>query len=383
MQAIRNEVDFKVLAVDRIANGFGEDIKAEEISKYLFHHGVQNIFFQNSDECVNWANSFGPDFIFTSTPYDLYLPNFLKSENLRKIGKICYLNYGFPMSKSNLVWAKSNPFLENIAVQFDPNESKDSGNYVVPIGSVKLELESTDTNILRKQVQARNLPQSQKIIGWRPRWTLDKDSTFWLFFESLTNWAQETNTILYFFVHPLFRKKLLNAGYQGSNALKKLEVLESKGVLVSIVEDEYVSFLSEVQVLIGDLGSGLPEAAHFGVPIIFTGDKEDLNTAGKDLMNDGYITESPRELIYLLNQAFVHPINIELKHPRSPFFQNRKGHPPSMYLFKVLKDLKSAYNLALIGGTVCFDLKYRPRKFFDKFHLSSKNLNRKFKAENY
>ena len=138
-QAKKTGIDFQVLAVERISNGFGLDISSEEIQKYLSQKAIESHSFPDPEAANTWLRNESPDFIFTSTPYDLYSPEQLHGERLSEFSVLCYVNYGFPMSDENIAWAKSNPFMKHVFIQFDPTWSKSSPSYSIPVGSLKIE----------------------------------------------------------------------------------------------------------------------------------------------------------------------------------------------------------------------------------------------------
>lgn len=96
------------------------------------------------------------------------MPEELHGERLSEFSVLCFVNYGFPMSNKKIEWAKSNPIMKHVSMQFDPTWSKSTPNYSIPVGSLKIE-SLKYFPLPEKGTWNHEHPK----IGWRPRWTLD------------------------------------------------------------------------------------------------------------------------------------------------------------------------------------------------------------------
>lgn len=88
-----------------------------------------------------------------------------------------------------------------------------------------------------------------------------------------------------------------------------------------------------MEVLIADSGSGLPETAGLNVPVLFTGDIHDLNSAGKELMTHRLIAENPDEIKTKLG---LHLGRGTFPKPTESFFSPPANQEVSQYVYSIL-----------------------------------------------
>ena len=296
-------VEITVVCVDRVANGFGNDIAASEVRDYLAEHGIDSISFSSQEDVLSYLWSIRPNYIFTSTPYDLYLPEKLNSKALAAISTLCNVDYGTGITKSGSKWNLENPFWQAADIAFVRDKRGSSSSWAIPIGPLKLERNNPsdwDSMFDASQSSSDNLR-----IGWRPRWTLDSESTFIQYFETLLRLAKELDATVYFFTHPLFEKNLLvsegdNSSYSKLFSRDRTSGPGSPNNIVLVPEDNYLGTLEGCDVLIADAGTLIAEGSFLGIPTIYTGDLSDLNDLGKDIVFSGWQAQSLLEVEELL-----------------------------------------------------------------------------------
>ena len=89
-----------ILATRHIGLYKTDDISSYKVYKFLQKNKIKSINSWNKDKKKYIEiSSFDPDYIFTTTPYDIYLPTPYKSINLVKYGKLCQVEYGASILK--------------------------------------------------------------------------------------------------------------------------------------------------------------------------------------------------------------------------------------------------------------------------------------------
>lgn len=333
-KAIRRGIDFEILAVDRIANGFGDDVSAFEIHDYLAKHGLKSTAFARGSEALEHISIRRPDFVFTSTPYDLYLSPELSSVELNKYSTVCNVAYGASMTTSADLWDAKNPFLSsNQGMQFVTHQSPSSTDWSVFVGNVKLEslLFSTSSNHQKSNLDL-NL---KRVIGWRPRWTLNDEASFEETLKALSSFSQEHNCELRLFVHPLMATELPKLDKQRFVTLRSLllgeenETTELDVKLVAV--DDYLWDLKECSVLVSDASTLMNEAFSLGIPVIYSGHIEDLNSRGLQIVGSGGLAKTPEELQSALKNLLA---GLSSPRHRAAFM---RGFAPTDKIFLLLR----------------------------------------------
>jgi hypothetical protein len=327
---------FSVICVNRVSNGLGQDLTASEVNAYLATHQIESLCFENQDDAVEWLKGSGPDFIFTSTPYDLYLPEKLQSKYLSKIATLCNLEYGATLTKSGSKWDFDNPFWANGEIAFIGDNASTISPWAIPIGNVKLENLALAASGRFSDFTTEDHTLN---IGWRPRWTLDSESTFSKYIETILAFIESTDSKLYFFNHPLFERKLLNEP-NGQVLHSRLFGERSSAASIQnqnqkrlfIPDDEYVDYISQCDVIVADAGTVIAEAHHMRIPTVYTGDVSDLNELGERIVYSGWRAETPDDLNNLLRTDWK-----SIKSGMKVEYNEGGKSTPSQRLFEILR----------------------------------------------
>lgn len=308
VKAGRRGVDFEILAVDRFANSFGEGISAIEVHDYLARHGLRSTAFSRGSDALEYIQNLKPDYIFSSTPYDLYFSPELNSGELRKYGTLCNLAYGASVTVDADLWDRSNGYLLNgLGIHFVTHQALGAADWSVSVGNVKLEGMPL---VPPSRGHASESPPSQKkVIGWRPRWILHDERVFEDTMQTLLKFCREQNYELRFFPHPLMATELAKVDRSKFTTLRSLLSDEFEGLNLpdfKIVEaDDYLWALKECSVLVAEASTLMNEAYSLDVPVIYIGEVGDLNERGRQITMSGAVAKTPEELRHFLNRLLL------------------------------------------------------------------------------
>ena len=92
-----NDNNFKVVigACESCATIYKNLTPSCDIAEYFIENGIPCIdLFDYAKNSYRDVNEFEPDYIFVSTPYDIYRPKEYSSDNLSLIAKLCDIEYG-------------------------------------------------------------------------------------------------------------------------------------------------------------------------------------------------------------------------------------------------------------------------------------------------
>ncbi len=78
-----SKFDMFVMATDRLGYDFSPEISCEEVYSYLSENGVESFKCRKNGKYFD-ISEISPDYIFTTTPYDIYLPKPFRSDALVK-----------------------------------------------------------------------------------------------------------------------------------------------------------------------------------------------------------------------------------------------------------------------------------------------------------
>lgn len=334
-----------ILATDHIGLYKTDNISSNQVYKFLKDNGVN---------CINsWdtkkkgyidISSLHPDYIFTSTPYDIYLPEQYRSDNLKKIAKLCNVEYGAPIIKYSGIYKnflKKNPFFQNLWTLFtssDPDYFKKIPCNYKAIGCLKLD---EYLNYQKKPNYPWPDQKSLKIV-WKPRWTLDKkDSNIFKYLDKFYTFISNNKNINFVFLyHPLLISNLKNKEHFKffNQWIKKLNTLSNFRTESS---SNFLDCVLSADVLIADHSSTIAEFATTGKPIIYTRTKVSLNNLGNKIMDTAYKAKNFIEIKNILNtlQKGKDSLKINREAAKNSYFTK----PPkrltiAQFLLKILYD---------------------------------------------
>lgn len=284
-------INLKVIAVPHLGT-----ISSKEISEYLTNNGIENI------DCYDEKNNkyfdikqLKPDYVFYTTPYNIYIPEEYRSNVVNKYSKVCCVSYGARIIKLQGLYKEmgNNSFIDDsykIFVESKYTMTSNKSKYAI-IGYLKLDnytcIKDTDRT---------------KII-WKPRWTLEQgDSIFFDYFDTLYNYFNLHENIYFsIYFHPLFYNKVLEKGYKEkyNECIKKINLMKN---YIKCSDDEFLSDVLESDILIADHSSTIVEFFTTGKPIIYCQTKVKLNRLGKKIVKCSYQVKNEKELIKMLDR---------------------------------------------------------------------------------
>lgn len=334
-----------ILATDHIGLYKTDNISSNQVYKFLKDNGVN---------CINsWdtkkkgyidISSLHPDYIFTSTPYDIYLPEQYRSDNLKKIAKLCNVEYGAPIIKYFGIYKnflKNNQFFNNLWTLFtsnNPDYFKEIPCNYKAVGCLKLD---EYLGYKRKINYSWKNTTSLKIV-WKPRWTLDKnDSKLLEYIDKFYFYLKiNTNVDFVFLFHPLLISNLKDKKYfkYFGKRIKKLNSLPNFRTENS---SDFLDCVLSADVLIASHSSTIAEFATTGKPIIYIKTKAKLNNLGKKIMDTAYQTNNFSEIENILNnlQKGKDPMKINREAAKNSYFTTPpKDLTVAQFLLKTLYD---------------------------------------------
>ena len=235
-----NEFEMTVVACDSLPTDYKGKTSSKEISDYIKSRNIDCIdaFDYQTNSWIDLAQ-FKADYIFVSTPYDIYRPKEYSSYRLSMIAKLCSVAYAATTNIDN-DFLLSNPFFYNCSYFFicDENEKTFSeqmktsplNKKFVPIGCVKLD------KYLFGEYKTGNweklFPHTENNlrITWKPRWCQENTEIFFDFLEGLINYSKKHDVDVLLLEHPLFRDTLKSKGL-----LKKYEDNKHKNVIINLL----------------------------------------------------------------------------------------------------------------------------------------------------
>lgn len=313
IEAIRmdDRYDITVVATNCIGNAFTRSITQVEIESRL---EAADIPFAKGSEIE--LRDFNGAFFFTSTPYDLYLPEKFKSDELVKYGVLANIMYGIRLVKDFGMYAMpagSNPYLERCEYVFVDERIKHPTIRYRHSGSAK-------AYFYRKfytRIHESSINLEGMVISWKPRWTQADDSNLFPLLQGFTDFIRSNQDVeLALIEHPLLRSKLSEVGklalfeeWEGD--------IEKLGRYESFKSDEGLEKCLKSDVLISDISSTMYEFSFTGNPIIYTTKNIPLNKAGEQLTKVAYSPSDPNDVFRTLQQ---------IRNGIDPLLKKRKKH---------------------------------------------------------
>ena len=245
------------------------------------------------------------DYIFYPRPYDRYLPPILKSGQVVKQSKICYIPYATPEAKNTGLY--SNSFFRNIYMGFmesswaaEQNKTKYKNNiakgrqFFLDVGYPPFE----------KCLQLKDECCYSRVL-WTPRWTYKPSSGggshFFEYCNELTgfHWEEASFRIR---PHPMMWDNFVK---EDLITPEEIEEIRQKWNRKNIREDFHESVIDtfrETDILISDRSSVIPMFFLTGKPIIYCPYKINYGELFLSIMPGLYIANNWDELRNLIQQ---------------------------------------------------------------------------------
>lgn len=337
-----DDINVTVLALPHVGDG---GVSSLEVSEYLANHNIDYIDADNHDGTFLDLTKFNPDYVFYTTPYDFYYPNEYMSHIVSKYAKVCCVSYGISILKLEKEYEclETNPFLKN-AYRFFV-ETKDSN--ILDICENAHEIGYLKLDYYKNNVARQN--NHNKLVVWKPRWTLSYDSTFEKYYDVIYNYFSNHSDIKFsVFFHHLMKIRATNNQVLDA-FLEKKEKLEN---LPNFIECSYSDFLETVlsaNLLITDVSSTWGEFATTGSPMIYCNSDAKLNELGNRFKEVSYSVDSEEEMINKLDDLLYNNIDPlkdkRIKNKDSYYFIPPNNMNSGQYLYKfILEDYREGRN---------------------------------------
>lgn len=182
------------------------------------------------DKDGNWIDleKYQPDYVFYPRPYDIHLPKLYQSGSVKEYAKVCYVTYGFLISKVNQKTCMNKEFFRNCYFYFAENAIVAKINRRrMPLShmlgyrkTVNIGYPSLLHIMEQKDVQSPlwDFARGKDLfrIIWTPRWTTNLQaggSNFFRYKEKVFEYAQKNQeaAVLYR-PHPLTFQNFLHTG---------------------------------------------------------------------------------------------------------------------------------------------------------------------------
>ena len=315
-----------------------------EVHDFLLKHGVDSLdaWDPEAQSYVDLA-SLQPDYLFTTTPYDIYLPEQYQSGQLIRLGKLCHVDYGARLVESTGEYASlyKTDYYQNASFFFNCfDRPLCEGENFVPLGYLKL-----DEYLYygRPTAHPEKWKDSKpfKII-WKPRWTMTKgESTLSPFLHDFYGFlASRPQVELIMLSHPIMEKSLEQKGYldyyqENIAKLKQLPNFRTEE------GEDFLDTVLSADVMVADVTSTAAEFVITGKPLIHTTPDISLSPGGKHVFRYAYTAKEFSELEARLDALMEgdDPLKREREAAKDTyFFTPPKGKSVAQYLLQLLKD---------------------------------------------
>ena len=270
---------------------------------YFIEHYTDVVKAVNADGSVIDINNMAFDYIFYQRPYDHYLPKKLRSTELLKIAKCCYVPYGYSGSDVFNAGNTSPKFFRNMSFVFLESDymkrvfdKKFRNN---PVYKYQHIVSMGYPNLAQYFYMPKN--KYVKRILWTPRWSYDckiGGSHFFEYKDLILKFKEEHSDIdMIFRPHPLMFDQFISKGLM---APKSADAFKEKLKQLSVIYD-YDSMISsaiaDADLLITDYSSIIINFFLTGKPIIYCKANYELNDDYSHLSEGMYVAESEEELM--------------------------------------------------------------------------------------
>lgn len=289
----KKEIDVKLIIVP----SFDQELKL------TIHFGKELQYFSNIDsdyipaykmnEWINIEND-GYDYVFYQDPYNVHMPSTLRSNNVVRFTKICYVPYGFIGSDVFLGLATDSDFFRNVYLGF-----MDS---IKTIDVLNKKFDYTIKNGLQHFYDV-GYPAYEKYFNykcrkgikrilWTPRWSYDPKvggSHFFEYKDEILSLKEKFNDIsIVIRPHPMMFSNFINEGKMSIDEYNDfIELAKKKGIEISIGNDISNDF-NDTDLLITDYSSIFPMYFLTGRPVIYCNSIIKLNKEYAELADVSY-----------------------------------------------------------------------------------------------
>lgn len=299
----RNDIDVKLLVVPNTK--WSNISEFDTYTNNYFLNKYADYAIKVFDDDFNLINvrELEFDYVFFPRPYDIHLPEGLRSSDLVKFTRCCYISYGYSLSDEFNDLNVNNSFFDNMYIIFGDSSYIQSLLY-------KKYKKSCDKKIryveylgypcLEKYLSLK--PRSKiKTITWTPRWSYDEKIGGSNFIEYKNEFISFCKTLprdvsVIFRPHPLMFDELIKTEKitqeEKDNYLKALDFLNVTVDYVSSID----FILEKTDLLITDFSSIIMQFFLTKRPIIYCKKNIEFNESGKKFEDFLYVSKSWSEV---------------------------------------------------------------------------------------
>lgn len=272
-------------------------------------YGEERVFFEKTCERVVLAyNEHGElidmstdpyDYVFYGDSYNRHMPGSLRSYELVKHSKICYIPYGFSGSAVFDSIADNREFYRNVYFGFtDSFQKAESFKKAFSKNCSRglQHFEYLGYPILERYLAAKkNVSKDAASVSWTPRWSYDKvigGSHFLEYREDFLELGQKYNVDLTLRPHPMMFEEFSKKGLMPKDEIDRyLERLERRDVELS-KNEPITDVLLRTDILITDYSSIIIMFFLTGRPIIYCEGSIPFNESFESLKAGMYIAQN-------------------------------------------------------------------------------------------
>lgn len=272
-------------------------------NNYFINNYSEAIKVINSNGSIIDIKSLGLDYVFYQRPYDHYLPKEIRSSEVFKYSRCCYIPYGYSGADVFNTGNTNLTFFRNISYVFLESD------YMKKVFELKFK-----NKIMRKYQHFESLGypslsqffEMHQVSGirnilWTPRWSYDQrigGSHFFEYKDVIMKLKSDHSDInMVFRPHPLMFEQFISQGLMDDKEVEKF-----KDQLISyMIEYDCDSVISiaiqKADLLITDYSSIIINFFLTGKPIVYCKAEYDLNDDYLQLAEGMYIVDNQEQLL--------------------------------------------------------------------------------------
>ena len=299
------------------------EIGRNEAYDFAVNERLSEIVRADTTEGLVDLKTLKPDYVFYQRPYEAYLPEGYRSNNVVAYAKTCYVPYAiFATLEGEMIREYERGFARNIYMNFVSSNELEGllkrkfflttklglrkfKYFGIPILENILKFSSQQEKDKVWEEWGCTLPKLK--VLWTPRWTTDEKlggSHFFQYNQKICQFAIKNNE---FFLavrpHPLAFANYIREGLMTE---KEVEIFkdELKANPNTVLDNrkEYIDTFWGTDVLITDISSMLLEFFVTGKPIIFCGTNIKLNALYSEIVDATYRCETWDEIETVLRK---------------------------------------------------------------------------------
>lgn len=221
------------------------------------------------------------EYVFFQRPYDSYLPRCYRSSAFVRFCKICYISYGYLLTKTNEELCMDKAFFNHVYFYFAENEyvkkynadrypyshKKGIRNSVFLGYPSLIDMQKAQNNVQKKD-------KERVSVIWTPRWTTNANvggSNFFRFKDDILRFFHNNEEYAFTFrPHPMMFDNFLKTGEMSPEDVSSLkETIEKSSSMELDTKAEYFETFWQTDILVTDVSSVIMEYLLTGNPIIY------------------------------------------------------------------------------------------------------------------